>query len=330
MPDLALHGRRRPTLVIAIVLVLLALLATEARSEWIGPYLPLYADNSWTYENVNVPGDFMVESVFDTTLWNGLVCAVFGQADDHQVIHNTGRVITVFALFDEDTLYPVDPPIVLGDVHDGSLFEVPGESVPDTNLIRDWEAIDPALRALYGLDAAWDDVLLIVAFDREENPNLHNTVVISNLPAGAPVPTGGVTSLEWYQRRLGMVAEADVEAETGGLGDFYQLIDWVVPVADGPPVACLAWLAPCQPNPSNPATTLRYTLTAPARVTLALHDLRGRLVRTLVHDVPQSAGSHAALWDGDDDGGRPVPSGVYLVRLQAGATGDRGRLVLVR
>jgi len=73
-------------------------------------------------------------------------------------------------------------------------------------------------------------------------------------------------------------------------------------------------LAPNVPNPFNPRTTLRYELTAEATVELAVFDLSGRRVATLVA-ARRPAGRHEAVWLGCDEAGRPAPSGVYLARL---------------
>jgi flagellar hook assembly protein FlgD len=64
-------------------------------------------------------------------------------------------------------------------------------------------------------------------------------------------------------------------------------------------------------------------------MTLRIYDLRGQLVRTLV-DGAQPAGRHAAIWDGRDEAGRPLPSGVYVGRLQAGAVVETRAMVLAK
>ena len=68
------------------------------------------------------------------------------------------------------------------------------------------------------------------------------------------------------------------------------------------------------PNPFNPATTIRFSLAESGNARLAVYDISGRIVRTLV--VGQlSAGEHDVVWDGADAAGRPVASGVYVYRL---------------
>jgi hypothetical protein len=76
------------------------------------------------------------------------------------------------------------------------------------------------------------------------------------------------------------------------------------------------FLGPNVPNPFNPATLLRYGLAAAGPVRLDIFDGRGRLVRSLVRRPYVAAGFYTATWDGRDDGGRPVASGVYHARLQ--------------
>jgi hypothetical protein len=84
-----------------------------------------------------------------------------------------------------------------------------------------------------------------------------------------------------------------------------------------------------EPNPFNPRTEIRFELAAPGRAELAVHDLAGRRVRTLVAEkLP--AGRASVTWDGRDDAGRELPSGVYLCRLRAGGTADMLKLSLVK
>ncbi len=68
------------------------------------------------------------------------------------------------------------------------------------------------------------------------------------------------------------------------------------------------------PDPFNPRTTIWLDLPRPGGVTIAVHDLRGRLVRTLWSGT-LAEGRHTVSWDGTDDRGQQAASGVYLVRL---------------
>ncbi|MEZ4387816.1 MAG: T9SS type A sorting domain-containing protein [Candidatus Krumholzibacteriia bacterium] len=78
------------------------------------------------------------------------------------------------------------------------------------------------------------------------------------------------------------------------------------------------------PNPFNPMTTIQFVLPAPANTTLTLHDLRGRVVATVI-EGRYEAGSHDVLIDGSR-----LASGTYIYRLVAGNQSDSGRIMLVR
>lgn len=88
-------------------------------------------------------------------------------------------------------------------------------------------------------------------------------------------------------------------------------------------------LGPIQPNPFNPRTTVQFSLSVQARVSLVIYDLAGRRVRVMVDQV-LAAGEHARVWDGRDDLGRTVPSGVYSCRLECGGSVQSRMMALVR
>lgn len=71
------------------------------------------------------------------------------------------------------------------------------------------------------------------------------------------------------------------------------------------------------PNPFNPSTTIRYALPEAARVRLSVYDLSGRLVRTLVN-AEENPGYKQVAWNGRNQAGDALSSGVYLYRLEAG------------
>ena len=83
------------------------------------------------------------------------------------------------------------------------------------------------------------------------------------------------------------------------------------------------------PNPFNPSTTLRFALAAPAHARLYVYDLAGRRVRSLV-DAELPAAEHEAVWDGHDDRGTALPSGVYFARLTAGDFARSQKVLLLK
>jgi penicillin V acylase-like amidase (Ntn superfamily) len=88
-------------------------------------------------------------------------------------------------------------------------------------------------------------------------------------------------------------------------------------------------LRPNHPNPFNPSTRIRYSLERTETVRLTVLDLAGRRVRTLTERV-QPAGDHETVWDGSDERGCPLASGVYLAKLDSGGRGFLGKMLLVR
>ena len=83
------------------------------------------------------------------------------------------------------------------------------------------------------------------------------------------------------------------------------------------------------PNPFHAFTTIRFSMQHAGPATLAINDVTGRRVRTLL-DGAVEPGSRSIVWDGRDDAGRAVASGVYFYRLEAAAKGHTGRLQLLK
>ncbi len=83
------------------------------------------------------------------------------------------------------------------------------------------------------------------------------------------------------------------------------------------------------PNPSAGPVAIRYELMSSASVVVEVFDSSGALVRRLV-EGPQSPGAHVIRWDGEDEAGRAVPSGVYMTRTTLDGRVTNGRVVLAR
>lgn len=85
------------------------------------------------------------------------------------------------------------------------------------------------------------------------------------------------------------------------------------------------------PNPFNPVTTIAYDLAEATDVRLAIYTLSGQRITTLVSGH-QEGGHYEVIWDGRDDVGRSMGSGVYLYRLEAlkGGFVSAKRMLLIR
>ncbi len=89
----------------------------------------------------------------------------------------------------------------------------------------------------------------------------------------------------------------------------------------------LVWASP---NPSSRGTLVEFTARERGRVLVAVYSASGRLVRTLV-DRALPAGPHSVEWDGRDDSGKPVASGVYFAKLRAaGGARSTAKVAVVR
>jgi hypothetical protein len=104
-------------------------------------------------------------------------------------------------------------------------------------------------------------------------------------------------------------------SRSGRLETDFRVPGAYLDVADGRVPADLL-LAEVRPNPMHAFTSVVFSLSRPGPVSLAVHDVQGRLVRTLFHGA-MPAGEHRVAWDGAGEGGGAASAGIYLVRLEA-------------
>lgn len=152
-----------------------------------------------------------------------------------------------------------------------------------------------------------------------------------NTPAhgGQTFATGGAYSLG------GTVGQADAGALAGGAyalqGGFW--VGGLVPTVGTPPASdAVPRLFAARVRGANPfasATALQFDLPAPARVSVTLLGVDGRVARRLFAGE-RAAGRHTVTWDGTLDGGGSAPPGIYFARVSAGSRHTTLRLVRVR
>jgi hypothetical protein len=112
------------------------------------------------------------------------------------------------------------------------------------------------------------------------------------------------------------------------IDEFTFVPDSIASDAPLPPVAT-NHLSVAVPNPFNPRTTIRYTMEKGGTAEIIVFDALGRRIRTLMNGfVP--AGNHEVAWNGRDDSGKPVASGVYLCLFRTGGFAETRKLVLLR
>jgi len=88
-------------------------------------------------------------------------------------------------------------------------------------------------------------------------------------------------------------------------------------------------LAQNYPNPFNPATRISYSLPEDAQVALKIFNMQGSCVKVLKESY-ESAGSHSLDWNGMDESGKQVASGVYFARLESASRTSIIKMLLVR
>jgi Right handed beta helix region len=119
----------------------------------------------------------------------------------------------------------------------------------------------------------------------------------------------------------------DTTGYAGGYSD--EVFVSPATAVDGRPLALTTTLYPNVPNPFNPETTIRFDLAASMPVRLTVYDVGGHRVAVLVNET-RGGGPHAVRWRGIDDRGRPVASGVYFYRLEAGRVSETRKMVLLK
>ena len=162
---------------------------------------------------------------------------------------------------------------------------------------------DAAIAALtFRLDDLTLDQFEITAFT-SETPNHELTLVYNDFSSGKPVVMSVNPVLE------------------GG----------VISLKGNPALAIPKVFALAQnyPNPFNPSTEMSYDLPTPGNVRLDIFNILGQNVKTLVNEY-QDAGTYKVTWNGDDNTGSSVASGVYFYRVSAGEFKDIKKMVLMK
>ncbi|MFH1844110.1 MAG: S8 family serine peptidase [bacterium] len=109
--------------------------------------------------------------------------------------------------------------------------------------------------------------------------------------------------------------------------DAAQAMYYTTPVTELTPVAFN--LSQNHPNPFNPVTNIQFAVEAAGQVKLDVFDVSGRKVRTLVNTT-YSVGDHVVVWDGRDDAGQQMPSGIYCYRYETGNQVMSRKMMLVK
>jgi len=142
----------------------------------------------------------------------------------------------------------------------------------------------------------------------------------------------GGSSLYLHQGTLGQPRPVGIGASSGSVlwSGFWraQRSLLVSPVGELPnPLTNRLWQN--SPNPFNPRTTIKFSIKDPANVELAIFNVQGAKVRTLVNQqlLP---GVYSETWDGRNENGSQAASGVYLYRLRNGVHQQTAKMLLIK
>ena len=83
------------------------------------------------------------------------------------------------------------------------------------------------------------------------------------------------------------------------------------------------------PNPFNPTTTIEYSLPARSHVTITVYNLLGRRVKTLF-DGEKTYGPHSVIWDGTDNNGKTVGTGIYFYQIKTDEAVESKKMLLLK
>ncbi len=269
----------------------------------------------------------------------------YGPVENHPLVAPPGDYVIQAWYLDGDE----GPTMRCGDA--GS---VPGEMGIDHEAVVVWLSDHPAVGEVSFAAGAWTGQL---SFNDAPMPDAftveigHSSDGTDFTPSGAQASVGGdwnnpfttsaasvtVPDRRCLALRLTSAAGWTIPLRTGGMWSYVSSPglgdpDWPHGTGTDVPGAPAAGLVLRQnaPNPFNPRTVILFDLPAPSAVRLRVHDLAGRLVRTLVDRPLLPAGPQRATWNGRDAAGRHVAAGAYLYRLEAGGKTVSRRMTLVR
>ena len=265
----------------------------------------------------------------DSIAWQLQISSTSGASSDSRNIAGVASLANEGA----DALDRSDPPLAPGEAL--SLYFL-AEDSPHARLTADLRAPIPASddddargrRWLFDLARSGDDVQPrnvrlsfhgIESIQREYDVRLIDRVLARSTDLRAQDDYSYASAARDYVARAADARFVLVVGTRAFVG--------AAPGAAGPPR--VTRLMRSYPNPVTSSSLMRFELAHPGHVTLALYDIAGRNVRTLVDDA-RLAGRHELLWHGDDDAGRSLPPGVYALRLVAPDRTDVRKLVRTR
>lgn len=170
-------------------------------------------------------------------------------------------------------------------------------------------------------------------FEINVEPSTRTIVVYAD---GEPVASGTYAPTVVPSNRILIDDSSVAERYLYGFYDDFEVRGYLpaavgVPERDTPGLPLLDVLYQSYPNPMNPAATISYSVTETGRVTLRVYDVAGRVLRVLVDEVKQASPEpYSVVWDGKNDQGAEVSSGVYFCLMETERSSSARKIVLLR
>lgn len=156
-------------------------------------------------------------------------------------------------------------------------------------------------------------------------------IVVGSMKVDGSSADGAGDLVEFVFRTEDAPLQSDFQILDGILVDVSGNVDQMHNIAIGrlDPIPEDFGLAQNMPNPFNPSTTISYEVPESGAVKLVVYNLLGQQVRTLVNDTIE-AGFHSVVWDGADEFGRQVASGIYIYKMNSGSFNSTKRMMFLK
>jgi hypothetical protein len=277
-----------------------------------------------TVTKTNVKPNFL-NKMRDTTINQGATLSFTYTATDlngdpltyYLLSPPTGATMTTSGVFTWRPVYPtVGPTTIQAIVSDGLLQDIGTATVTvtRTNLKPTISSRTPA--AVTTISYNKPTIFTLSATDPNGDPLVYKWVVNNQVVKSGTDTSYSTTFTDPHNTAkivTGVVTDPD------GLADstmwFFTITDIQT---DKSPVPTEYALGQNYPNPFNPTTNIQFDLPKTSSVAMEVFNVSGARIRSLLRGESISAGSHTIMWDGRDDSGRIVPSGVYMYRITAG------------
>lgn len=115
---------------------------------------------------------------------------------------------------------------------------------------------------------------------------------------------------------------------SGSLG-FLGIIDSSVGISIGEIPTLKTNISQNYPNPFNPETTIKYSIKEDTRIFIEIYNIKGQKVKTLINEF-REAGYHSVIWNGKDNNGKPVASGLYFYRMKTANYDAMRKMIMLK